>query len=204
MSANDSFKLKYPRYLKGAILAVLALTVLFIWQWPGYEAQPYQLRQKEEMFWVDLADPVDIPEPPAPMAPPRVLPNIEAVSEDYPDLLDPDWTPPSFWDPSPSYPIDAPTYDGFVSSSSLPRLTFMAKASYPEIARRMRVEGTVMVHVLVGPDGKVDQAVVIQTVHPSLDSAAVIAAKKCLFSPALQRQLKVKAWVAIPFNFKLN
>jgi len=31
LSANDAFKLRYPRYLKGAVLAALALTALLVW-----------------------------------------------------------------------------------------------------------------------------------------------------------------------------
>lgn len=204
ISANDAFKLKYPRYIKAAILIALALTILFIWLWPGYEAEPYQIRVKEEIIIMNLPDPVVIPDPPAPLAPPRIPPNIEVAPIEDSGFAELEWEPPDFWERSYPQPIDPSIYEGFVASSSLPLLKYQAKASYPEIARRMRLEGTVMVHVLVDASGKVDQAVVIQSVHPALDNAAMVAARKCRFSPARQREMKVKAWVAIPFRFKLN
>jgi periplasmic protein TonB len=204
LSANDAFKVQYPRYIKAAILAALCLTALFVWLWPGYEAEPYQLREKEEMVWVELEDPVDVIKPPAPIAPPRIIPDITVAKIGDPDIIDIDWPDNGFWDPVPVAPVDPSIYNDFVSSSALPQLKFQAKADYPEIARRMRVEGTVMVHVLVGPSGGVDQAVIMNSVHPTLDRAALVAAKKCRFTPAKQRQLKVKAWVAIPFRFKMN
>lgn len=177
LSANDAFKLKYPRYLKGAILAALVLTALLVWLWPDIQPNPYQLRQKVEMVWVDVPDPIDIPEPPTPLVAPRIPPVIVAAPEDDPKAEDPWWKPIPFWDPAPA-PNPGPTsYDGFVASSAIPQLTFQVKAEYPEIARRAQLEGTVLVHVLVNVNGRVEQAVVIQGAHPILDKAAIAAAR---------------------------
>lgn len=204
LSANDTFKLKYPRYLKGAILAALVLTALLVWLWPDIQPNPYQLRQKVEMVWVDVPDPIEIPEPPTLLVAPRIPPVIIAAPEDDPKAEDPWWEPVPFWDPAPT-PNPGPTsYDGFVASSAIPQLTFQVKAEYPEIARRAQLEGTVLVHVLVNVNGRVEQAVVIQGAHPILDKAAIAAARKCQFTPAKQREMKVKAWVAISYRFKLR
>ena len=202
LSANDAFKLKYPKYLKGALLAALALTALLLWLWPDIQPNPYQLRQKVEMVWVDVPDPVQVPEPPAPRVAPWIPPVIEAAPDDDPDVEDPGWVTPPFWDPAPI--IEAPSYEGFIPSSALPRLTFQAKADYPEIARRSGLYGSVLVHVLVDVHGRVAEAVIIQGAHPILDKAALAAARKCQFTPAKQREIKVKAWVAIPYRFKLK
>jgi len=205
LSANDAFKHNYPRYLKIALLVALIITALLLWLWPDVEPNPYRLRQSTEMIWIDVPDPLDIPEPPAPLEAPRLPPIIEAVPEGDPDAIDPDWEPVKFWDPSPPVAPQGPeAYDGFRSSSSLPRITYQAKADYPEIARRSGLEGTVMVKALVNPQGQVDQVVVVTGVHPLLDRAAVNAARKCRFTPAKQRELKVQAWVAIPYRFKMR
>jgi protein TonB len=101
-----------------------------------------------------------------------------------------------------------PTFDmgdeGFVASSTNPKIVSWAKPEYPEMARRAQIEGTVIVKVLVGPDGTVKQAVVLQSVNPLLNNAAIDAAYRCKFVPGKQRNIPVKAWMALPFNFRLN
>lgn len=202
LSANDAFKLKYPRYLKGAVLVALILTALLIGLWPDVAPHPYRLRDPVEMVWVDLPEPVAAPEPPAPLAAPVIPPVIVAAPLDDPDVVDIDWEPMSFWNPAPTY--QPPVQEEFQASSTLPRLTFQARADYPEIARRSGLEGTVLVHVLVDRQGRVAQVKVIQGVNPLLDRAAETAARKCKFTPAKQRELNVRAWVAIPYRFRLR
>ncbi len=85
-----------------------------------------------------------------------------------------------------------------------PRLIEQPMPDYPEIARMARIEGKVLVHVLVGKDGRVKKAMVIQQAHPSLDEAALEAAKRALFKPAIQQGQPVPVWVSIPFRFKLH
>ena len=94
--------------------------------------------------------------------------------------------------------------EGFLASSSNPIIKIFAKPQYPEIARRSALEGTVIVKVLVGPDGLVKDAVVLQGVHPLLDREALAAARRCTFIPGKQRDIPVKAWMALPFNFRLH
>jgi protein TonB len=72
------------------------------------------------------------------------------------------------------------------------------------MARRAALEGTVIVKVLVGPDGTVKDAIVVQGVNPLLNKAAVEAARRCKFIPGKQRNIPVKAWMALPFTFRLN
>ena len=201
LSANDQFKLRYPRYLKAATLAALVLSALMIWFSPRYVPKPYVLRSTV-MEVVELETPDVIENPPRP-APPPVMPKpIEPVAGPVED--DPFELPPfRFWDP-PAPPPPVQTYDGFVASSAKPVLTSFVKADYPEIARHAGLAGTVVVHVLVGPNGKVIEAVVVQGVHPLLDRAAVNAALLCRFKPAKQREIPVKAWLAVPYRFNLR
>ena len=55
--------------------------------------------------------------------------------------------------------------------------------SYPELARKMNITGTVKVEVVVAPNGAVKEARVVGG-HPVLASAALDAAKKWRFEPA--------------------
>jgi TonB family protein len=55
---------------------------------------------------------------------------------------------------------------------------------YPELARKMNIVGTVKVEVVVAPNGTVKDARVVGG-HPVLAGAAVEAAKKWRFEPAV-------------------
>lgn len=204
LSANEVFKLRYPRYLRGAVLAALMLTALGVWLFPRYEPIPYQLRQKEVMTAIDIPEPPLVrqePRIPPPTMPPR---DFRPVPPDYKGPID-DPLPWEPWHPNPFPPYPpAGGGEGFVPSGSPPRLLSQAKPDYPEIARRAGLEGTVLVRVLVAPDGRVRQAELVQGVHPLLDRAAVAAALRSRFDPALQRGVPVRAWMAMPFRFRLH
>ena len=73
---------------------------------------------------------------------------------------------------------------------------------YPKIAREKKIEGTVVVMVVVDKNGKVKGAKILNSI-PELDEAAIIAANKCKFKPGLEDGKPVELAVTIPFNFKL-
>jgi TonB family protein len=203
LSANDAFKLQYPKYIKGSILGALALIALFTWLWPGYQAKPYKIRESQAFEIVNVEPPPEVIELPKVMEVPRIPPVIEVADPGDTDV-DPVW-PLDPWDiPIDPAPYTPPDDTGFVASSSLPQLLQHAKADYPEIARRSGLEGTVVVSVLVNPRGNVEKAQVIQSAHPILDRAALEAAARCRFTPAKQREIAVRAWVAIPYRFRLK
>jgi protein TonB len=173
---------------------------------PTYVPNPYKLRQEEfEVVDVDDQEVIELPPPPVEAPPPPKV--IEAAPDDEVDddveiadtLMDLDSAISSTM-------MDfGPVGDeGFVASSTNPKITHFAKPEYPEMARRAQIEGTVIVKVLVGPDGNVKDAQVIQGVNPLLNKAAIVAARKCKFIPGKQRNIPVKAWMALPFNFRLN
>jgi TonB family protein len=55
--------------------------------------------------------------------------------------------------------------------------------TYPELARKMNIAGTVKIEVIVAPNGSVKEARIVGG-HPVLASAALDAAKKWRFDPA--------------------
>jgi protein TonB len=76
--------------------------------------------------------------------------------------------------------------------------------SYPERARKRNQEGTVVVHALIGPDGKPIEVTVAQSSgHPLLDEAAQEAIANCAFVPQKVGGRAVRAIVEIPIPFKL-
>ncbi len=74
---------------------------------------------------------------------------------------------------------------------------------YPAIARSAMVEGTVLLHVLVGKDGKVRQ-VRVDSGPDMLREAAIACAKTAAFNPAIFNGKPVEVWVAFPVTFHLK
>ncbi|MEJ2545608.1 MAG: energy transducer TonB, partial [Calditrichaceae bacterium] len=72
-----------------------------------------------------------------------------------------------------------------------------------DIAKNTGTTGLVVIRVLIDKKGNVEKAEILKS-SPMLDKAALDAAKKCKFEPAMQRDKYVKVWMAIPFNFILR
>jgi TonB family protein len=96
--------------------------------------------------------------------------------------------------------------EGFVPSQEKPTLKpgGFVPPEYPEMARLSQMQGTVVVKILVGPDGNVMDAQILKGIHPLLDREALIAARKTRWNPGKQRNIPVKAWMALPYNFTLR
>jgi TonB family protein len=69
----------------------------------------------------------------------------------------------------------------------------------------MGAEGIVSVLVAIDEQGRVIAArVSASTAPPSLEAAALEAARRCLFQPAKQGAKAVRCQVVIPFTFALD
>jgi TonB family protein len=97
----------------------------------------------------------------------------------------------------------SPKMGDFVPFDELPVLLSIQPPNYPELVRQAGIDGTVLVQVLVGKDGKVKQAIAVEG-PDVLRQAAVSAAKSALFKPALQGTSPVEVWVQVPIVFSLN
>ena len=89
----------------------------------------------------------------------------------------------------------------FFAVTVKPVIIHKEKAMYPISARNAGIEGMVVVQVTIGKTGLVENAKIFKS-KPPLDEAALIAAKKCLFKPAINNGNFVKVKMNIPFNFK--
>jgi protein TonB len=169
---------------------------------PEYVANPYTLREKEEMDIVDIPDQYEIPPPPKEEAKPQVPTEVE-VSEDAPEeatIEDTDFSPeaPPVIPPAPEEP---PVFYAF---DEPPKLIKLVEPRYPELAQRAELEGVVMLQILVDEKGNVIDTRVLQGVGGGLDEAAQEAAMQCKFTPAKQRDVPVRVWVAFPVTFVLR
>ncbi len=76
---------------------------------------------------------------------------------------------------------------------------------YPEMARLARIEGTTVIRVLIGEDGKLMESVPLAESDPyGFSKAAMEALGKCSFKPARQRDKTVKCRMNIPVKFRLR
>jgi len=75
---------------------------------------------------------------------------------------------------------------------------------YTEEARKNKIQGTVMVRVLIGNDGQVKRVVVTRPLPDGLDEQAIQAAYQLRFKPAMKSGQPVSFWkpVAIEFNLR--
>ena len=98
---------------------------------------------------------------------------------------------------------DEPGPGDYVYVEELPEAITRVPPSYPDAARQEKVQGTVMLQVLVGKDGRVHDAKVVKSIGP-LDDAAIAAARQWVFKPALSKGQPVAVWVAVPMKFTLH
>jgi protein TonB len=86
-----------------------------------------------------------------------------------------------------------------------PRYREVTRPSYPEVARRQGLEGTVILLVKILVDGRISEVKVKRSSgHSILDGAAVDAARGWVFLPATQGPKPVEAWVEVPVKFELT
>ncbi|MEO0263266.1 MAG: TonB family protein [candidate division WOR-3 bacterium] len=75
---------------------------------------------------------------------------------------------------------------------------------YPEIARQLKIEGMVVVRMIVGPDGKVKHAEIIKSVHEILNEPVLEAVRQWIFRPGKQMGQPVSVRIVQPYRFRLE
>lgn len=77
--------------------------------------------------------------------------------------------------------------------------------SYPENARRLGIEGQVVLRFVVDQSGRVEREIEVVTSLPMLDQAAIEAVRQWRFSPARDRDGNpVRVLVSVPVQFTLR
>lgn len=96
-----------------------------------------------------------------------------------------------------------PAFGSYVYVEELPQVSARVAPVYPEAARRAGIQGTVTVQALVGTDGVVRDARVVDGI-PALDAAALQAVRQWRFEPARAGGKPVAVWVSVPVRFSLH
>jgi protein TonB len=92
-----------------------------------------------------------------------------------------------------------------ITQRAIPQGGYQHRPAYPSSARRLGVQGTTLLNVLVADDGRVANVIVKQSAgHPDLDQAAAEAVRRWRFEPARRGTEKVAMWVQLPVEFRLR
>ena len=79
------------------------------------------------------------------------------------------------------------------------------KIIYPDMARRMGLEGKVILGILINETGNVEKVRILKSSsNVLLDSAALETAYTFKFSPAMMGNRPVRTWVNMPVEFKFE
>jgi protein TonB len=92
----------------------------------------------------------------------------------------------------------------FVAIESQPELIHREPAVYPEIAKKIGLQGRVVIEVTIDAQGKPIQAKVIKSASDIFNEAAIEAVMKYSFKPAMMSTGPVTAKVMIPIDFRLT
>jgi protein TonB len=184
-------------------------------------------RESSPVFTVGLRD---LPLPPAPPPPGRPRPAVRAANPDAapviiptailpeplvpsaepgPELLDTVeggvpatgvLIPQPIVEPPPPAPVVPIKVGGKISE---PRKIRDVRPVYPEIALRVRVQGTVSIEAVIGPTGDVEQASIVASVA-LLDEAALAAVRQWKFTPTLLNGVPVPVTMTVHVTFALR
>ncbi|RMD92283.1 MAG: energy transducer TonB [Calditrichaeota bacterium] len=206
-------KAQYRKTMEIAIIISLVFHLFIFHGLPEFRATPIELKPKSIEIKVE-----DIPQtqqkvlPPPPARPSVPIPT---ESEEVPEDLTIESTELN-WDLSQLPPPPPPKEDidqgyVFVPYDEPPRpiggmAAIRKHLHYPEIARKLGIEGIVVVGVLIDENGNPIKTQVLKDSGYKLgfEEAAQAAVMSVKWIPAKQRDRKVKVWVSIPIRFRLK
>jgi len=214
---SASYRSRRLEYLvMGQIGAILALSMTigaFRMDISANDSLEYVMPDQEIVQMEDILQTQQIEKPPPPPRPPVpvVVPDDMVLEDDDLDLdvfLDLDEVMTDL-PPPPPKPVEAEEQEIFVIVEKMPEIIgglqqLYKYVSYPTIAQKAEIEGTVHVRIVVTPEGKPSQPEVMRSVHELLDKAAVDGIMQLRFKPALQRARAVSVYMMIPVKFDLR
>jgi|SRR5437867_1820681 len=85
-----------------------------------------------------------------------------------------------------------------------PVLTNRVEPSYPEAARKARMEGVVILEAIITASGSVEDVKVLKSVNPLLDASAVRAVQQWRYKPATLNGRAVRVYLTVTVTFNLH
>ena len=204
-------KSRYPVLTEiGLIASLVLLIVAFKVQ---YNPEGEFIIQEEQQIVVEMEEieqTQQIEKPPPPPRPPVPIevPNDEVLEDDIIDIdMEIDFDEPVDLPPPP--PVEEAEPEIFVVVENMPELIggiagLQKRVTYPEIAKKAGVEGTVFLQFIVDENGNVVDPVVMRGIGAGCDEEALEAIRTAKFKPGLQRGKPVKVKFSLPVRFRLK
>ena len=85
-----------------------------------------------------------------------------------------------------------------------PQLVNRVEPSYPEAARKARMEGVVILEAIITANGNVEEVKVLKSVNPLLDAAAQRAVQQWKYRPATLNGRAVRVYLTVTVTFNLH
>jgi len=210
---NDRFKKSFGSWFWGSMIAATVVHFLMFQFWPTMQAEDVSFTT-EELTTIELPPEIEIPPPPRRISRPAVP--VVAIAD-----IDEDITiAPTTFDENPVEDLPPPPAERAVDISETPVFTPMTvrpeikneneviramEREYPAILRDAGIGGRVVVWFFIDEDGRVQDSRISETSgYTALDEAALKVADVYRFSPALNRDKKVKVWVQFPITFRVS
>ncbi|MEE9450400.1 MAG: TonB family protein [Ignavibacteriaceae bacterium] len=207
-----NLRAKYSRYIKLSIIFTLAIIIA------AFKFSPQKI--ESELIILPPSPPINIYEMPKSIQKPKPPPPLDIQPQDYFDdepieeielddieigMNEQLAPPPPLREPKLA--DDEPII--FVVVEQLPEpiggmSAIQEKVYYTEIAKRIEIEGTVVVEAVVDKQGNIIDAFVQKSIGGGLDQVALDAVKNTRFHPGKQRGKPVNVRIWIPIKFVLK
>lgn len=185
-------------------VAVIGLHLLFASALiAGMVVTVTQKKDEEKLIFIPLAPPKVVPPPPIRTQPfttesfgPRI---VDEPATDIPTFVGPSS------DTAPQPAVERTAGTQAIEPLSPPRVLKQLDPLYPAADRRAEHEGTVVVRVLIGEDGRAQQVEVAgSSGYPGLDAAAVASVQRWTFAPARNGGGPVAGWASVKVRFQID
>lgn len=203
--------------LMGQVGVIMALTLsigAFRVNFDAAETLAYVMPDQEVVQMEEILQTTQLEKPPPPPRPPVPVevPNDEILDDIELDLdvsLDLDEMIVDLPPPPAEPAMEEDEEEIFLVVEKMPEIIgglgeLYKYVKYPEVARKAGIEGTVVVQIVVTPEGKPSQPTVLRGVHELLDKEAMQGVMQLRFKPAMQRARAVPVYMTIPVRFDLN
>ncbi len=212
-TANDRLKKSFGTWFWGSVIAATVLHFGLFALWPDMTAADISF-EADELEAIELPPEIEIPPPPERIARPATPVISDATIEEDISIA-----PTTFEDnpvdelPPPPQATEtdlsaAPTFTPFTVRPDLKNTNEVRRAlerEYPPLLRDAGIGGQVNVWFFIDEQGSVIRTQVQKSSgHKALDDAALKVADLMEFTPALNRDKRVKVWVAFPITFTTN
>ncbi len=203
----------------GLVVAIAAHVLFFVVNWPSFAGSGPKVVEKQLPIVVLRHFKYIVPPTPLPQVRPRQQERIVPIPDPTPldpepiriesafspEIISGDWVSSDGLDiPEPPPEVAEPALPRVGPEITAPRRIVTVEPIYPEAARRARIEGAVILSLIIGQSGTVESIEVLRGLPLGLTEAAVEAARQWVFEPSTYRGRPTAVQYNLTVRFTLN